>query len=81
MCDEPSKMRRCETCELMRGISTNEAVSICNALPMVGAWQRWRAQIIKAIGYALKQHGICAYKLEIVDKISPACEFYSDGGV
>lgn len=78
MCDD---LTHCEDCGFCLPISKGDANSICNALPYSGAWQRYRRSVILAMLHALKCHGICAYRTEIVDKARVSCEnFYHRDG-
>lgn len=75
MCDEG----RCKDCGYYMPITKTEVTSICNSLPHMGAWQKWRAQKIKQVAYALKCHGKCAYQTDIVDGLGVGCEeFWRD---
>ncbi len=74
MCED---IRHCGECGAFIPICKAEAESIIAAMPHVGKWQRYRDAVIVAVGYALKQHGICAYLAEIVDGMGIACtEFW-----
>lgn len=77
MCDGS---KHCEDCGSFIPLTKRDAMTVCNSLPHFGAWQRWRAQIIKQVAYALKCHGICAYMAEIVDGIGVPCDegFWDD---
>jgi hypothetical protein len=43
---------------------------------LYGRWQRWRSEVLRAIGQALGECGICAWQTSIVGKDDDACEEY-----
>lgn len=70
MCDGNN---HCGECGYFIRIGKADAESVCAALPRVGEWQRYRTNVIMAVAYALKQHGICAYYTELQDSVGVAC--------
>ena len=73
--------RHCEDCGYFLPFGKVDAAMVCNALSHVGAWNRYRKQVIVAVALAIKQFGICAYRTELVDKLGIPCDeiFDKDG--
>lgn len=80
MCDDCKGVHSCADCRCCIPITKREATMICNALPYVDALQRFRRQVVIAVGLALRRFGYCVYRAELVDLQQIQCNdgFWSD---
>ena len=66
----------CENCRYFFEITKEQAQSVCDAMPHVGKWNRWRAEVHWAVRYALGCHGVCGWRAEIRDTLAKPCAMF-----
>ena len=66
--------KHCGDCRYCFPITKGEAATVTSHMSRYGRWQKVKSDVFKAILWALKSCGICAWQTKIVGKDDEGCE-------
>lgn len=66
--------RYCEDCRYCFPITKGEVKKVTDHMSRYGRWRKVKSDVLKAIAWALKGCGICAWEMKIVGKDDEGCE-------
>lgn len=75
--DEVVSCMHCGHCTPVDGGQCN---LVATRLTPYGRWQRYRQEVVKAMGDALRRFGVCEVRCGLVDLLDLPCGHFWDGG-